>query len=46
MNNIEIELVPGSWERALRAARNTVWKNATYKEPSDKFKRELCRSEH
>ena len=32
MNNIEIELVPGSWERALRAARNTVWKNATYKE--------------
>ena len=46
MNNVEIELVPGSWERALRAARNTVWKNATYKEPSDKFKRELCRSEH
>ena len=46
MNNVEIELVPGSLERALRAARNTVWKNATYKEPSDKFKRELCRSEH
>lgn len=43
---IEVEIVPGSWERALRAARNTVWKGATYKEPSDRFKRELCMSEH
>lgn len=44
--NIEVELVPGSWERALRAARNTVWKSATFATPSDKFKAELCMSEH
>lgn len=43
---ITVELQPNSWETALRAARNTVWKGATFKEPSDKFKDELCRSEH
>lgn len=43
---IVAELVPGSWERALRMCRNTVWKDATFKEPSDAFKEELCKSEH
>lgn len=43
---IVAELVPGSWERALRMCRNTMWKDATDKEPSDKFKHDLCRTEH
>lgn len=45
-DKVVAELIPGSWERALRAARNTVWKKATHTEPSDKFKKELCMSEH
>ena len=45
-NDIVAELVPGSWERALRMCRNTMWKDATYKEPSDHFKHELCQAEH
>lgn len=43
---IVAELVPGSWERALRMCRNTMWKSATSKEPSDQFKHDLCRTEH
>ena len=43
---VTAELVPGSWERALRMCRNTMWKNATYKEPSEQFKIDLCKAEH
>jgi hypothetical protein len=43
---ITAELVPGSWERALRMCRNTMWKGSTDKEPSDAFKHALCRAEH
>lgn len=46
MSEITAELVPGSWERALRMCRNTVWKDVTYKEPSDQFKHDLCKAEH
>lgn len=44
--DITAEIVPGSWERALNMCRNTVWKNGVNSEPSDKFKHELCMSEH
>ena len=46
MSDITAEIVPGSWERALRMCRNTKWKEATYKEPSDQFKHDLCKAEH
>lgn len=35
------------WDEVLSAARATVWKNTDLgKEPSDRFKREMCQSEH
>lgn len=43
---VTAEIVPGSWERALRAARNTVWKGHDDKHPSVLFKKSMCRSEH
>ena len=43
---IVAEIVPGSWERALRMCRNTIWKEGIKGEPSDKFKHALCKAEH
>jgi hypothetical protein len=34
------------WSVALDAARYTVWKSPVSKEPSEKFKRDICESEH
>ena len=45
-DEITAELVPGSWERALRMCRNTAWKDGTVDKVSDKFKHVLCRAEH
>lgn len=43
---VEIEAVEGGWRRALRAARNTVWRGDTGAEPSEKFKWDLVKSQH
>lgn len=43
--DIKIDVLTG-WEQALATARATVWKDRTGKEPSDRFKEEMCQSEH
>lgn len=34
------------WDQVLTTARATVWKSRLDKDPSDKFKEEICQSEH